>query len=349
MNGKRVVFGAITISVGIGLALVAGELLVRFVRPQPYMYPKFKFSDKYGIRLYENERMVDGLPRLYEYFYTTNEYGFRGKMILPEAVDGRYSVVVLGDSYSFGKGVNDGEEYSSVMRQKLGPDSIVTNISVMGWGLTQEIRAFYEYGLLYMPKVVILQFCENDPFDNLSSPVTEYENNKFIFKNTGEISSPKIQGFLSRSLILKSQLFNFIRLKVIIPFFESLHHETAIGKTDLKAQNVSDINKQLITNCDTIPTLAQKRYSDLLVPFAKDLKNRKISLIMISVNGELDRYPFIVHTVKLMERERILKYIEVRSWFEGVDNYTSPEGHVWGTKGHKIIGENLVEILRDNY
>ncbi|HLP80576.1 MAG TPA: hypothetical protein VK141_01125 [Nitrosomonas sp.] len=246
--------------------------------------------------------------------------------------------------------MNDGEEYPSVMQRIFGRDTVISNISMMGWGLTQEIRAYNEYGLAYKPKIVLLQFCQNDPYDNLSSPVTEYANGGFIFKNTGDISSPKIQAVISRSLIQKSQLFNFIRLNVIIPIFGAINKESAPHDSGLKAGTDNGMKSNLTKGLqDTLPSLAEKRYAELIIPFAKQLSKQGIHLVMISVNGELAKYPFIERTVQDLNMKHYLHYVEVRPWFMGVADYSSPEGHVWGKKGHTIIAENLVGVLRENH
>ena len=51
----------------------------------------------------------------------------------------------------------------------------VINLGGSGWGLTQEIKRFYEFGQLYHPKVIILQFDETDPKDNFNYKLVEVE------------------------------------------------------------------------------------------------------------------------------------------------------------------------------
>ena len=50
-----------------------------------------------------------------------------------------------------------------------------------------------------------------------------------------------------------------------------------------------------------------------------------------------------------LHNENMLSYYEVSDWFYGIENYNSAEGHAWGAKGHRIVGENLARILKQDY
>jgi hypothetical protein len=65
------------------------------------------------------------------------------------------------------------------------------------------------------------------------------------------------------------------------------------------------------------------------------------SLWFISVDHHLDRFPHIAAAVHDLDSRGELRYIEVVDWLRGHEPYYSPEGHVWGTVGHRIVGEHL--------
>ena len=174
--------------------------MVRFLRPQASLYPRWQYSAKYGKVLYKNTKMVHYMPGKWKFIYSINSYGYRGPLI---PISNKYiknNIVILGDSYAFGTGVNDGEEFSAIMQNRLRDKYDVINLSCGGYGLTQEIRRYYEFGQLYFPKFVILQFCSNDLDDNLMNCVTNVENARFVFTNTTNIAS-HINKYLSYSLI----------------------------------------------------------------------------------------------------------------------------------------------------
>jgi hypothetical protein len=160
---KKIIFAFVTFLMVLCLSFVIGEISVRLLKPQRYMYPRWKYSEKYGSVIYRNVTVVDELRGEWKFTYGINKEGYRGHLT---PVSNRYdkkNIVILGDSYTFGIGVNDGEEYAAILNERLKDEYNVVNLALGGYGLTQQIRIFYEYGQLFMPQIVILQFCNNDP------------------------------------------------------------------------------------------------------------------------------------------------------------------------------------------
>lgn len=85
----------------------------------------------------------------------TNSHGWRTGEVSWEKPPGVRRVVVLGDSFSFGIGVDDGKRYSEVLERALA-DVEVINLAVNAWGTDQELRALEVFGLRYEPDVVVL-------------------------------------------------------------------------------------------------------------------------------------------------------------------------------------------------
>src|SRR5439155_22168294 len=144
---RKLVFTAIIVSLVVAVPLIFFEFAVRFVAPQAELYPRYGYSERFGHQMAESATIVHQLPGVWRFIYHTNEYGYRISM--PE-VSNRYdlpNVVVLGDSFTFGAGVNDGEEYPAVLAKQLAAKASIVNLGVGGFGLTQEIRTFYEFGL----------------------------------------------------------------------------------------------------------------------------------------------------------------------------------------------------------
>src|SRR5437667_8092616 len=134
---------------------------------------------------------------------------------MPE-ISNRYdrpNVVMLGDSATFGQGVNDGEEYPLVLAKQLAGEASVVNLRVPSFGLTHEIRTFYEFGLLFQPAVVVLQFSFNDPYDNFYEMVTTVQDGRFRFHRDRSMSRAMghVKQWLSNSILQRSAAYNFTR------------------------------------------------------------------------------------------------------------------------------------------
>lgn len=331
---KNLGFAVITTLLVFVIIALGGELLVRYIAPQPYLYPRLQYSEDYGFTLYRNTRMVNGIPGGFRFYYTVNEYGYRGIPVPPAPDERRVRIVVLGDSYGFGIGVPDGEEFASVLRSELGDGFDVINLSVGGYGLTQEIRRYYELGRMYRPQVVILQFCANDPLDNLENMVAVVEADSFAFRRTNS-SVAWLKQYLSASPIQMSQLYNFLRDRLYIVL-----------------SNRKVINARISGGCDPgsgqggVISPEEEFYCRLLENFARGMHRRGVRFIIISVNGQIDQFPYIRKKVDELNTKKVLEYIEVAPWFEGVEDFGSPEGHSWGSRAHAIIGTHLAKIIR---
>ena len=315
------------------IVVITGEFLLRVFSPQTSMYPRWKFSPEYGYVLYGNTTMVHERPGRWRFTYTTNEYQYRGKSI---PISNRYdkpNIVILGDSYSFGAGVNDGDEYAAIMNEELEEHFNVVNLGVGGWGLAQEIRRYYEFGQLYSPRVVVLQFATNDPTDNFNNRVTTVEDGKFRFRNSNSTIN-WLKKYLSHSIIQNSQLYNLFR-DTLYRYFKA---------------NIIEREKLTFGEAYSGESPPEETfYNDLLEMFADDLNKKGVSLLMIAVNGQLDRFPYIKEKVNNLDRRGVLQYYEVKEWFKDITNYGSPEGHAWGKKAHHIVGAKLAQIIKRNH
>jgi hypothetical protein len=326
---KLVVFTLLTAMSVVGVTVFIGEILIRLVNPVPYMYPKFQFSPPYGFTLFENRRMIHEHPGHWKFVYSVNRYGHRGAAVPISNIYSEPHIVVLGDSFSFGIGVSDGEEYATVMADALKGRFAVANLGVPGWGLTQELRRYYELGQLYSPAVVVLQFCINDLTDNFSYPITAVDNGRFVFADSNTDGN-LVRRYLADSLVQKSEVYNLLRNSV---------YEHLTGRV-VKAEQAPTTGEP-----GGVP-VGQGLYNTLLEAFAKDLANRHIRLLMIAVDGQLDKAPFVRQKVDELNAAGYLRYHEVRDWVRGLGAHRSPEGHEWDSRAHRVIGLNLAAAIQ---
>ncbi|MDZ4861270.1 MAG: SGNH/GDSL hydrolase family protein [Candidatus Hydrogenedentes bacterium] len=318
---RRILEAAIIVFITGVLLVLGAEVLLRLFFPQVVMFPRWEASPAYGVALPRGATMVHARPGKWEFRYSINEDGCRGAR-LPAASDkSKPLIVTLGDSYTMGMGVNDGEEYPAILARALGNNFRVMNCGSPGWGLTQEVRRFHEFALHHEPDVVILQFCANDPEDGQRDAVTRFVNDGFVFQDTARRYNPVFAALSNYRFVQSSQLYAFIR-----------------GWYEIRRD-------AQVAHADTTNTVEQE-YVSLLGAFARDLDRRKIPLIMISVNGQLDNFPVIRAGIETLDQNGLLEYIEVKDWFRGKANFESPEGHEWGAEAHAIIGRELARYVK---
>ena len=325
----RWLLALLTALISVLLTLTAGELLVRWLDPQAIMLPRSRFSAAYGLEFHPNRVMVNELAGQWRFEYSTNAQGHRGP-VLP--LSNRYlrpNVVVLGDSYTFGYGIADGQDYPAQLRPLLAGSHDVVNLGVGGWGLTQEIRRYYELGRLYEPQVVVLQFTGNDPSDSLLYNVTRVDGGRLLFQDREDSSAISlVKRWLSESPVQRSHLYALARGHLYY-LFRGREIAATTGATG--AAPAAQPEQQL--------------HIDLLEAFADDLATRGIRLLLISVDHHLAEFPLIEAHMRNLQARGLATFIDVDALFKRAPHDLSPEGH-WGPVAHRSIAAALAAEIQ---
>lgn len=94
-----------------------------------------------------------------------NSLGLRGPE-LTDAGPGERTLLVLGDSFAFGWGVEAHESAPALLEARLRGWRVV-NSGTSGWGTRQQLAFLRHYGLELQPDAVLLMYVPNDPAENL--------------------------------------------------------------------------------------------------------------------------------------------------------------------------------------
>ena len=187
----------------VGVGLIGFELIIRVVYPS--IYPTYSYlmeNPRYVVD--DKESLFSGLLRKGDYF------AFAGKQNLNINVfDKRYSfsmsvqtnsdgfrffekdkaekrIMVLGDSLTFGVGVDNGKTYASQLGELLEPGYEVHNYGVGGWSFAEYYLAHKKYSEKYdFPLVIIGIYPGND--------FAEFGNSRWKGKEEGELPIPPLK------------------------------------------------------------------------------------------------------------------------------------------------------------
>jgi lysophospholipase L1-like esterase len=170
---KGILLNVSLVVLSVGLSLLMGEVVLRMlghgsITSQMYV------EDEHTI--YRNKPLTRGRalrPGEFDYSFTTNTDGFRGQREYrrPKPV-GTRRVLAIGDSFTFGIGVDDAESYPAQLERRLSrlcasrPVQVV-NAGVGGFGTSQQLVLLERVGLTFQPDLVVLGVFVNDPEDNL--------------------------------------------------------------------------------------------------------------------------------------------------------------------------------------
>jgi lysophospholipase L1-like esterase len=188
---KRIL-SRLALSAGVFLALLGGTEVV--LRAQGYgAIPSVWFDPEVGTRFHPGQtRQILAAGGVFMHSAEINDLGFRGQLPDPELDgDGGLRVVCLGDSFTFGWGVEDADTYpvqleaalEDVLAARVAGDTAhsgprrspvsaeVLNVGLPGYNTWQEHRLYEKLVRPMAPDVVVLGWYLND-LDPLSYGVT---------------------------------------------------------------------------------------------------------------------------------------------------------------------------------
>lgn len=112
-------------------------------------------------------------------YVTTNSLGMRGSPEIAIANE-KKSILILGDSQTWGYGLNDDDTFSHILQDMLGEEFAVFNAGVLGYGLDQELLWLQRMGKVIKPELIIVTINLND-LSNISNK-QQYHLWKPIYK-----------------------------------------------------------------------------------------------------------------------------------------------------------------------
>lgn len=216
------------------LALVVIEKVVLRKKNTPYEFWRFngvykldddliyshKINSKRSWRFKDNDRTITEVVSI-------NNLGLRDREFNKnEEFDKR--ILILGDSMTFGHGVNNDETFPNQLESIFSENSVnvdVLNAGVKGYGTDHLYKFFISRLAKLTPDIVVLVIYNNDVSDNIILPLYTVKN-----------------GELEELDATKSWLYIIGRLKSITP---SLIHDTNIFKFLISFLSYKDMFSQL--------------------------------------------------------------------------------------------------------
>ncbi|MAF84108.1 MAG: hypothetical protein CL797_08400 [Chromatiales bacterium] len=309
---------------GLLLAFVLAEVAVRMFVPVRMVGSSFTIYDPiYGKRLKRNYTTTRITPE-FTISFSTNSYAFRG----PEGFPDR-PILFLGDSFTMGYGVSDGEEFPALVRAALAEHDPVIPVVNTGMGANGNgrwIKFLRAEGEAYEPRAVVLQLMSNDFQDNKNERLFELTPNQKLI----ELPVPSIRPIRVLQNVVDS-----------IPGLADSHLLGLIYQIYLTQ---GPQNSSLLSNSDAIDSLSD--HSDQLTYRILD----EVIAICSAAGWPMLAIVVGIHGERLTEIERRLKDNDIpmlRTPDRQVrpDLYYVTDGH-WNQFGHALVAEAVLAELR---
>ena len=148
----------------------------------------------------------------------TNALGLRGGELGGKRI-GEQRILALGDSFTYGHGVQDDETYPAVLERRLrarGHDVTVQNAGVPGYSTDQAYTYFLREGAGLAPDLVLVGIHCSDISDNYEAPLYEIADGKLVHRDARRSRMYRLGSMLGGipSLLQRSRLFDALLASV---------------------------------------------------------------------------------------------------------------------------------------
>lgn len=331
---KRLAFKLFLSIAGLLVALILGEIVVRTVKPQvtaksivfAYDFHCFVPGTFYAYALKPNTncRLVSNDHAFPPVTITTNSMGMRNPEVLMPKPPGTLRVLIIGDSYVTGWGVENKDAYPRVIEKLLQAKNPDTHIEVINAGLPGSGPNYYYFFMKNLaeklqPDIVVVGFYMlNDITDNVyytrwitkdshGLPLT-IKHDYARIDTTGNIAPSGLPRRLFIPILNDSHLFALI--------FD------AIAQYKASPEKQNPLNPQSCfykPNCHLVDEA--KRKTKLLfsgIQEAAKTAHAETLVVFFPSQLQIDRYARIIYYIKvpLLPSDKERPYAEFEQYFQ---------------------------------
>jgi lysophospholipase L1-like esterase len=163
---NRILYRAVKIIakiiIGFCLSLAVGEGLIRLATSSQdnYVIEMWRYANELKQPtpgpLPGHEHRPGSSAELQGVSVRINDLGLRGPNVSPQDLEGKRLIVLLGDSITFGWGVEEDQTLSSQLSQALGPDTVVMNAGIGNMNFEQLAARWKDLSSKVHPDLLIV-------------------------------------------------------------------------------------------------------------------------------------------------------------------------------------------------
>ena len=329
-------------------ALVLSEIALRLVGFVPlYVSPeRDQFWEYDSLLGWEHEPGQEGIFETQQFRTSVqiNDKGLRDRPHTYERQNDQERILVLGDSFAWGYGVEESERFSQLLEKSI--DVEVINAGVSGYSTDQELLWYQNEGNKYDTDLVLLVVTGNDVGDNDQQLVNNiYYKPKFVLEGDELVLKgypvPKTspQGKFAYSLSQRSALAYFL----VQRYFDAL---SLYGK--FKANSDRTISSSSTMEASTDPF---KLTIALIDEIRKAAEERKAKFMIVtngrwwnSRSGE-NYHDFVAD---LRANHFLVLDVESLPGFNPEEMLILGDGH-WSQAGHKFVAKEIKALIENRH
>ncbi len=352
---RNIFFAGIITLLSLSLSIAAVEYVLRIARPSntgggQLESGLFTYHSRLGWTL-TRDWQGGHTHHDYQVRYSTNGFGHRGRTLDADEGDHR-RYAYLGDSFTFGMGVNDQDTFTEILNRQSQGKKLHLNFGHPGYSTDQELIYAKERILQVEPNVLVLiAYLGNDLIDNtapvplqvdLAKPYFELTDGRLALRNT---PVPR----QARTAVLRRRSLADILLEGVPPKNDPLGSSEILKRLGYKPR-AQDISRVLPERVDPSIDL----FISLIAEMNRLVSETKGQLIVAllpgqsfvtdpaSYSGQYQDYirRNVLSRLKTKDITALDLGSELRSKFDAGDKdlYYPFDGHLT-PKGHRVLAD----------
>jgi lysophospholipase L1-like esterase len=344
INRRGILINLSLIILSILFALFLSEIALRLIGFDPlYVSPERDRFWKYDPQLgWAHEPGQEGIFKTPQFSTSVriNENGLRDRQHSYQRQSDIQRILVLGDSFAWGYGVEESERFSQLLEKALGVE--VINAGVSGYSTDQELLWYRNEGIKYETDLVILVLTGNDVGDNDRQLVnTIYYKPKFVIDEgslvlTGvPVPKTSLQGKLIYFLSQRSAFAYFLvqRYFDLLSLYSKYRTNSEQGNTSIASINTEGKDFKLTTA--------------LLDEMKNIAESRKAKFMIVATDRWWDvpsgeTYKDFINLLRA--KGFLVLDVESMAGFDPEIMLIPEDGH-WNQAGHKFAAEKIKELI----
>jgi len=301
----------------------------------------------------------------YEYSYSTNSHGFRDSELLANPA---YRIVGVGDSFTFGQGVENNDVYLNVAEREInvGNENQIEIVNAGIGGFNNEDA--YNYVLEFNEEIdydmlVFAIFLGNDVVDNLQENPRKVNEDGCLVRvtNEEEKKQPTFREFLYQNFYVVRFFSRARQLEPVNQFVVAIglgskgednpNFNLLRKEKDEKSLKAIEKTKEILLQVKEFSQANEKKLLVLLIP-------SKYQVYDGIFQEDMKKYLAEENTVDNMEVNNILRsFFESNNidYFDSTDSmrefssemlYYEKDGHL-NVLGHEVLGKALAQKLEN--
>ena len=267
-----------------------------------------------------------------------------------------FRIVILGDSMTFGNGVNIEESYPEYLRELFSNQNVeVINLGVPGYGINNEYLSFIEEGSKYNPNIILIGYVTNDWNTH---QMIKKDNEKYIIDknyslpiNDKGLLASSSNKFSVRSVHLfllfniKSYSFVYTKMRLLLSGIINKYWDTEVIPAYFWDSNSLEY-KQAYDGYYSILKMLKKRTNATIVIFIGPFRENVLN------SEDIQKQFSIAYDVNVLQTQNSIKEIAnrlnisvIEVTYNNTDIFIKTDGH-WNAKGNKMMADTLYSELK---